>query len=57
MTTSALQVVMVELGGKAMHVVDGGLDLNYWLFSIGIGLGSLPVQQIINALMQLFVLK
>ena len=39
---------MVEVGGRAMHVVDGGLDGKYWALSMGIGVLSLPVQQIIN---------
>ena len=46
--TSILQVIMVEFGGKAMHVADGGLKGNYWALSIGIGAVSLPVQQLIN---------
>ncbi len=46
--TSVLQVIMVELGGKAMHVADGGLEGKYWALSIGIGALSLPVQQLIN---------
>ena len=49
-TTSVLQVIMVEFGGKAMHVADGGLDAKYWGLSIGLGVGSFPVQQIINIL-------
>ena len=46
--TSILQVIMVQLGGKAMHVVDGGLELKYWGICMAIGFGSLPVQQVIN---------
>eukprot|EP00581_Thalassiosira_minuscula_P007824 CAMPEP_0183703132 /NCGR_PEP_ID=MMETSP0737-20130205/988_1 /TAXON_ID=385413 /ORGANISM="Thalassiosira miniscula, Strain CCMP1093" /LENGTH=1169 /DNA_ID=CAMNT_0025929841 /DNA_START=195 /DNA_END=3701 /DNA_ORIENTATION=- len=30
LTTAVLQVIMVEFGGKAMHVADGGLDAEYW---------------------------
>lgn len=52
-STSVLQVIMVELGGKAMHVADGGLNGTYWGLSIGLGVGSLLVQQIINVLYQL----
>jgi Ca2+ transporting ATPase len=51
--TSVLQVIMVEFGGKAMHVAEGGLDVKYWGLSIGLGVGSLPVQQIINILFRL----
>jgi len=56
-TTSILQVIMVELGGKAMHVADGGLEGKYWALSIGIGVGSLPVQQLINAMFRVVTKK
>lgn len=46
--TSILQVVMVELGSFAIHVAEGGLNWKYWLISIALGAGSLPVQQLIN---------
>ncbi|KAL3765892.1 hypothetical protein ACHAWO_007579 [Cyclotella atomus] len=46
--TAVLQVIMVEFGGLAMHVVDGGLDGKYWAISMAFGAGSLPVQQVIN---------
>lgn len=48
LVTSILQVIMVEKGSYAMHVAEGGLDWNYWLISLALGVGSLPVQQIIN---------
>jgi len=47
-TTSVLQVLIVQFGGKALHVADGGLEGKYWGFSIGIGCGALFVQQLIN---------
>jgi len=46
--TSILQVIMVEKGSFAMHVAKDGLSWNYWLLSLILGIGSLPVQQIIN---------
>jgi hypothetical protein len=46
--TAVLQVVMVEFGGKAMHVHEDGLDGMYWGVSIALGSGSLLVQQVIN---------
>ena len=49
-TTAALQVIMVELGGKAMHVSEDGLDSYYWGLSIVFGFASLPIQQVINVL-------
>jgi len=49
-TTAALQVIMVELGGKAMHVSEDGLDPYYWGLSIVFGIASLPIQQVINVL-------
>lgn len=48
--TACLQVVMVQYGDKAMHVVEGGLSAKFWGISIGFGAGSLPVQQVINIL-------
>ena len=39
---------MVEFGGKAMHVHEDGLSAEFWGISIALGVGSLPVQQIIN---------
>ena len=49
-TTSVLQVIMVEFGGKAMHVAEQGLEAKYWILSIVLGILSLLVQQIINVL-------
>ena len=48
---------MVELGGKAMHVADDGLEGKYWGLSIGVGFGSLPVQQLINVIFRLISKK
>ncbi|KAL3772078.1 hypothetical protein ACHAWU_008100 [Discostella pseudostelligera] len=48
--SAALQVVMVEFGGKAMHVSENGLDAELWGYSIAFGFGSLPVQQVINVI-------
>jgi hypothetical protein len=45
---------MVEFGGNAMHVVQGGLDLDLWGYSIAFGAGSLPIQQIINLVKRSF---
>ena len=46
--TSILQVIMVEMGSHALHVTEDGLSAKYWIISVVIGFGSLPVQQIIN---------
>jgi len=56
-STSVLQVLMVEFGGKAMHVADGGLEAKYWGLSIGIGALSLPVQQLINVLYRTIIMN
>ena len=48
--TALLQVIMVEFGGKAMHVHEDGLSAEFWGVSIGFGAGSLPMQQIINVI-------
>ena len=42
--TAILQAIMVEFGGKAMHVADGGLNGELWGWSLLFGVGSLPVQ-------------
>jgi phage-related protein len=48
--TAALQVIMVEFGGDAMHVAEGGLNSALWGYSIALGAISLLVQQVINFL-------
>ena len=50
LSTAALQVIMVQCGGEAMHVSEGGLSGELWGYSIAFGAGSLPVQQVINVL-------
>jgi hypothetical protein len=47
--TAAAQYVIVEFGGDAMHVYAGGLSAKYWGISIAFGVGSLIMQQVINA--------
>lgn len=46
--TAVLQVIMVEFGGKAMHVADDGLSGELWGISLAFGVISLPIQQVIN---------
>jgi hypothetical protein len=48
LTTSCLQVIIVQFGSIAFHVSEGGLDAKYWGWSILFGAGELVVQQIIN---------
>jgi hypothetical protein len=50
LATAALQVIMVQYGGEAMHVSEGGLSSELWGYSIAFGAGSLPIQQFINVL-------
>ena len=50
LATAALQVIMVQYGGEAMHVSEGGLSGELWGYSIAFGAGSLPIQQFINVL-------
>ena len=52
-TTSMLQVLIVQFGSIAFHVAEGGLSLRYWGLCVGLGLISFPVQQIINVLYKL----
>ena len=42
--------MIVEYGSIAFHVYAGGLPAKYWGISMAFGLGSLPIQQIINVL-------
>jgi Ca2+ transporting ATPase len=51
--TSGLQALIVEYGSIAFHVYAGGLSAKYWAISMAFGLGSLPIQQIINFLYRL----
>mmetsp|Transcript_11339 Transcript_11339/g.32663 ORF Transcript_11339/g.32663 Transcript_11339/m.32663 type:complete len:1185 (-) Transcript_11339:552-4106(-) len=46
--TSVLQVLIVQFGGNALHVADGGLSGRFWILSLLVGAGSLLVQQLIN---------
>lgn len=48
--TAILQAIMVQFGGKAMHVADGGLNGELWGWSLLFGFVSLPIQQGINCL-------
>jgi hypothetical protein len=48
--TSCLQALIVQYGSIAFHVYAGGLPAKYWGISMAFGLGSLPIQQIINVL-------
>jgi len=48
LSTSIVQVIIVEFGSVTFSVAEGGLDLKFWGLSLVLGAGSLPVQQIIN---------
>eukprot|EP01083_Nonionella_stella_P030539 83694_1 len=54
LTTAILQVIMVQFGGKAMHVHEDGLSAEYWGYSMIFGVISLPMQQIINVFYSFF---
>jgi len=53
-TTAVLQVIIVQFGGKAMHVDDDGLSAYLWGVSLAIGVVSLPIQQVINIIYAFF---
>jgi len=53
LVTSILQVLIVQFGGKALHVADGGLSGELWALSLILGVCSLPFQQVINMLFTL----
>jgi P-type Ca2+ transporter type 2B len=48
LTTSVLQVLIVQYGSIAFKVAKGGLDAQYWALSLVLGAASLLVQQFIN---------
>ena len=50
LATGVLQVIMVEFGGTAMHVSQGGLSARFWVLSLAFGAASLPAQQVVNML-------
>lgn len=51
--TSVLQVLIVQFGGQALHVAEGGLSGNLWALSLILGFVELPMQQLINVLFSL----
>lgn len=51
--TAVLQVFIVEYGGKALHVAEGGLNGNLWALSLILGAFTLPFQQLINVVFRL----
>ena len=51
--TSILQVIIVQFGSVAFAVVEGGLSLEKWGLCMLIGVGALPVQQLINVVFTL----
>lgn len=48
LVTSVLQVLIVQFGGKALHVAKDGLSGDMWALSLILGAFSLPLQQLIN---------
>jgi hypothetical protein len=48
--TSILQVLIVQFGSIAFHVSESGLSIRLWALTVGMGLISFPVQQVINIL-------
>merc|ERR1712127_939 len=47
-STGIIQIFMVQFGSHALHVHEGGLSVEHWVLCIALGVGSLPVQQVIN---------
>lgn len=46
----ALQALIVQFGSVAFHVSEGGLNAKFWGLSLGLGVGTLPWQQVINVI-------
>ena len=51
--TAVLQAIMVQFGSYAMAVAPGGLNGKYWGIFLAFGVGSFPVQQIVNLIFTL----
>jgi len=47
--TAALQVLMISFFSHAMRVKEGGLPADIWGWCLLFGVGSIPMQQLINA--------
>jgi Cation transporting ATPase, C-terminus len=52
--TFSLQILLMEYGGEAVHVVPGGITTSQWAFCVGAGAGSLVWQLFINTAVALF---
>ncbi|KAJ3222777.1 hypothetical protein HK099_001945 [Clydaea vesicula] len=39
----AMQIIIVQVGGKIFHLREGGLDIISWLICLALGFGSIPV--------------
>ena len=50
-TTFVLQIILVEFGGLAVSVTS--LDVNQWTWCILFGVGSLPMQFVVNGVLLL----
>jgi len=48
LSTTLIQIILVQFLGFAFHVVAGGLSSYHWIICLILGAGSLPVQQVIN---------
>eukprot|EP00814_Leptocylindrus_danicus_P018921 CAMPEP_0116036582 /NCGR_PEP_ID=MMETSP0321-20121206/21329_1 /TAXON_ID=163516 /ORGANISM="Leptocylindrus danicus var. danicus, Strain B650" /LENGTH=1081 /DNA_ID=CAMNT_0003514193 /DNA_START=302 /DNA_END=3547 /DNA_ORIENTATION=+ len=46
--TAILQFIFAQYGSHYIHVHEGGLKGEYWMWCLIFGAGSLPVQQVIN---------
>eukprot|EP00543_Licmophora_paradoxa_P009809 CAMPEP_0202461472 /NCGR_PEP_ID=MMETSP1360-20130828/49553_1 /ASSEMBLY_ACC=CAM_ASM_000848 /TAXON_ID=515479 /ORGANISM="Licmophora paradoxa, Strain CCMP2313" /LENGTH=674 /DNA_ID=CAMNT_0049083533 /DNA_START=57 /DNA_END=2081 /DNA_ORIENTATION=+ len=55
LVTMVLQALIVQFGSVAFHVSENGLSARFWALSLGLGVGSLPWQQVINVVYMMVV--
>eukprot|EP00529_Nitzschia_sp_RCC80_P007988 CAMPEP_0113493674 /NCGR_PEP_ID=MMETSP0014_2-20120614/28713_1 /TAXON_ID=2857 /ORGANISM="Nitzschia sp." /LENGTH=1331 /DNA_ID=CAMNT_0000387543 /DNA_START=245 /DNA_END=4238 /DNA_ORIENTATION=+ /assembly_acc=CAM_ASM_000159 len=55
LATFSFQVFIVQYGGEAVNLVQGGLTKDQWIFCVAVGAGSLVWQCVINSSIALFV--
>lgn len=53
LATAVVQVILVQFGELVFHTAPGGLGGRDWGISLGVGVLSLPVQQVLNVIYSL----
>jgi Ca2+ transporting ATPase len=53
--TVIIQIIFLQIGGKALSCKYGGLNTEQWIWCLAIGVVELPVQQVINLVARMFI--